>query len=69
MGSAKKLLQEFWKLNHLYGFNKSHAAKHAIISYQTAYLKTYYLKFIAASMTMDISNQINLVNFMRNLRD
>ena len=39
-----------------YGFNKSHAAAYAIISYQTAYLKTYYPKeFIAASMTMDIS--------------
>ncbi len=37
-----------------YGFNKSHAAAYAIISYQTAFLKTYYPKeFIAASMTMD----------------
>ena len=33
-----------------YGFNKSHAAAYAIISYQTAFLKTYYPKeFIAAS--------------------
>ena len=32
-----------------YGFNKSHAAAYAIISYQTAFLKTYYPKeFIAA---------------------
>jgi DNA polymerase-3 subunit alpha len=50
-----------------YGFNKSHAAAYAIISYQTAFLKTYYPKeFIAASMTMDISNQNKLVNFMKN---
>ena len=42
-----------------YGFNKSHAAAYAIISYQTAFLKTYYYKeFIAASMTM-ISTKIN----------
>ena len=27
-----------------YGFNKSHAAAYAIISYQTAFLKTYYPK-------------------------
>jgi DNA-directed DNA polymerase III (polc) len=41
-----------------YGFNKSHAAAYAIIAYQTAYLKTYYLhEFFSASMTMDISNQ------------
>ncbi len=33
-----------------YGFNKSHAAAYAIISYQTAFLKTYYPKeFIASS--------------------
>ena len=25
-----------------YGFNKSHSAAYAVISYQTAYLKTYY---------------------------
>ena len=47
-----------------YGFNKSHAAAYAIISYQTAFLKTYYPKeFIAASMTMDISNQNKLSEF------
>ncbi len=52
-----------------YGFNKSHAAAYAIISYQTAYLKTYYPKeFIAASMTMDISNQNKLGEFYEELK-
>ena len=52
-----------------YGFNKSHAAAYAIISYQTAYLKTYYPKeFIAASMTMDISNQGKLSEFYEELK-
>ena len=52
-----------------YGFNKSHAAAYAIISYQTAYLKTYYPKeFIAASMTMDISNQNKLNEFYEELK-
>ena len=52
-----------------YGFNKSHAAAYAIISYQTAYLKAYYPKeFIAASMTMDISNQNKLSEFYEELK-
>ncbi|MDC3119956.1 DNA polymerase III subunit alpha [Candidatus Pelagibacter sp.] len=51
-----------------YGFNKSHAAAYAIISYQTAFLKTYFPKeFIAASMTMDISNQNKLSEFYEEL--
>ena len=52
-----------------YGFNKSHAAAYAIISYQTAFLKTYYPReFIAASMTMDISNQNKLSEFYEELK-
>jgi len=52
-----------------YGFNKSHAAAYAIISYQTAFLKNYYPKeFIAASMTMDISNQNKLSEFYEELK-
>ena len=52
-----------------YGFNKSHAAAYGIISYQTAFLKTYYPKeFIAASMTMDISNQNKLSEFYEELK-
>ena len=52
-----------------YGFNKSHAAAYAIISYQTAFLKTYYPKeFFAASMTMDISNQNKLGEFHEELK-
>ena len=52
-----------------YGFNKSHAAAYAIISYQTSFLKTYYPKeFFAASMTMDISNQNKLSEFHEELK-
>ena len=52
-----------------YGFNKSHAAAYAIISYQTAYLKTYYPKeFFAASMTMELSNQNKLSEFYEELK-
>jgi len=52
-----------------YGFNKSHAAAYAIISYQTAFLKTYYPnEFFAASMTMDLSNQNKLSEFYEELK-
>jgi DNA polymerase-3 subunit alpha len=52
-----------------YGFNKSHAAAYAIISYQTAFLKTYYPReFFAASMTMDLSNQNKLSEFHEELK-
>ncbi len=46
-----------------YGFNKSHAAAYAIISYQTAFLKANYpVEFIAASMNLDIddTDKINI---------
>jgi DNA polymerase III subunit alpha len=47
-----------------YGFNKSHAAAYAIVSYQTAYLKTHYpVEFLAASMTLDMSNTDKLADF------
>ncbi|CAK6548147.1 MAG: DNA polymerase III subunit alpha [Candidatus Midichloria mitochondrii] len=38
-----------------YGFNKSHAAAYAVITYQTAYLKTHYTaEFLTASMNLEI---------------
>ncbi|PMY02790.1 DNA polymerase III subunit alpha, partial [Pseudomonas sp. MPR-R2A5] len=40
-----------------YGFNKSHAAAYALVSYHTAYMKAHYpVEFIAASMTLDLNN-------------
>jgi len=49
-----------------YGFNKSHAAAYAMISYQTAYLKAHYpVEFLAASMTYDMSNTDKLNDFRR----
>lgn len=38
-----------------YGFNKSHSAAYALVSYHTAWLKTHYpAAFMAATMTADI---------------
>jgi DNA polymerase III subunit alpha len=49
-----------------YGFNKSHAAAYAVISYQTAYLKANYpVEFLAASMTLDMGNTDKLMLFRR----
>jgi DNA polymerase-3 subunit alpha len=44
-----------------YGFNKSHAAAYAIVSYQTAYLKANYpVEFLSAMMTNDMSDTTKL---------
>ena len=47
-----------------YGFNKSHAAAYAVVSYQTAYLKANFREeFFAASMTLDAGNTDKLAMF------
>ena len=47
-----------------YGFNKSHAAAYALVSYQTAYLKANYpVEFMAASMALDAGNTDKLAVF------
>ena len=47
-----------------YGFNKSHAAAYALVSYQTAYMKANYREeFLAASMTLDMANTDKLAQF------
>ena len=47
-----------------YGFNKSHAAAYALVSYQTAWLKAnYQVEFLAASMTLDMQNTDKLAVF------
>jgi DNA polymerase-3 subunit alpha len=47
-----------------YGFNKSHAAAYALVSYHTAYMKTHYpVEFLAASMTLDLNNTDKLSEF------
>ncbi|HSG97174.1 MAG TPA: DNA polymerase III subunit alpha [Woeseiaceae bacterium] len=45
-----------------YGFNKSHSAAYAVLSYQTAYLKAHYpAAFMAAVMSADLQNTDRLV--------
>ena len=52
-----------------YGFNKSHAAAYALVSYHTAYLKANYREeFLAASMTLDMGNTDKLALFASEAR-
>ncbi|HXY58269.1 MAG TPA: DNA polymerase III subunit alpha [Methylocystis sp.] len=47
-----------------YGFNKSHSAPYAFITYQTAYLKAHWpAEFLAATMTFDKSATDKLAEF------
>jgi DNA polymerase-3 subunit alpha len=47
-----------------YGFNKSHSAPYALLTYQTAYMKVNYpVEFLAASMTLDMGNTDKLGEF------
>ncbi|MEE8296834.1 MAG: DNA polymerase III subunit alpha, partial [Hyphomicrobium sp.] len=52
-----------------YGFNKSHAAAYALVSYHTAYMKANYREeFLAASMTLDMGNTDKLALFASEAR-
>ncbi|MGX2969090.1 DNA polymerase III subunit alpha [Ursidibacter sp. B-7004-1] len=47
-----------------YGFNKSHSAAYALVSYQTLWLKAHYpAEFMAAVMTSELDNTDKIVGF------
>ena len=61
-GEVFDLMQRFAE----YGFNKSHAAAYALVSYQTAWLKANHpVAFLAASMTLDLGNTDKLALHMQ----
>lgn len=48
-----------------YGFNKSHSAAYALVSYQTLWLKAHYpAEFMAAVMTADMDNSEKVVGLV-----
>ncbi len=48
-----------------YGFNKSHAAGYALITYQTAWLKTHYpAAFMSAVLSLDLANTDKIIIFI-----
>lgn len=52
-----------------YGFNKSHSAAYALVSYQTAWLKTHYPPaFMAAVLSSDMDNTDKVVIFVEECR-
>lgn len=53
-----------------YGFNKSHSAAYALVSYQTLWLKTHYpAEFMAAVMSSDMQNTDKVVTFIEECRN
>ncbi len=52
-----------------YGFNKSHSAAYALVSYQTLWLKTHYpAAFMAAVLSSDMDNTDKVVTFIEECR-
>jgi DNA polymerase III subunit alpha len=53
-----------------YGFNKSHAVAYSVLSYQTAWLKTYYpAEFMAALLSSEIGNTDKVVQYINEARE
>ncbi len=79
MGGAKKLDVDLKKAEYVfdlmakfagYGFNKSHSAAYALISYQTAYLKAHYpAEFMAALLSCDVNNTDKVVRYIQESQD
>jgi len=66
--TAEKL---FELVNHFaeYGFNKSHSTAYAMISYQTAYLKTNYpVEFMAALLSIRMGSQEKVAQYVNETR-
>jgi DNA polymerase-3 subunit alpha len=52
-----------------YGFNKSHSAAYALISYQTAYLKAHYpVDYMAALLTSEVQDTDKVVKYIYEAR-
>ena len=70
VGQAKAL--EVWNLLDKfanYGFNKSHAAAYAVVSYQTAWLKANHpVEFMAAVMNLDLHQTEKLNVYVQECR-
>ena len=66
---AEKLFELIQKFAG-YGFNKSHAAAYALVTYQTAYLKAHSpTEFMAALLTSEMGNTDKVVRYINECRD
>ncbi|MGV3591083.1 MAG: DNA polymerase III subunit alpha [Gammaproteobacteria bacterium] len=67
-GQAEAIFQLMEKFAD-YGFNKSHSAAYALVSYQTAWLKCYYpAHFMAAVLSADMQNTDKIVVLIEECR-
>ncbi len=70
--SDKKAEKLFDLMAHFagYGFNKSHSAAYALVTYQTAYLKAHHrTDFMAALLTSEMGNADKMVGYFTECRD
>ena len=71
-GVSESLADEIFDLMEKfaeYGFNKSHSAAYALLTYQTAYLKAHHkTEFIAAVLTNDRDNADKVTKGIRSAR-
>lgn len=52
-----------------YGFNKSHSAAYALVTFQTGYFKTFYpVEFMAALLSTEVSSTDNIVKYIAEAR-
>lgn len=72
-GTSKEKASEIFDLMEKfaeYGFNKSHSAAYALISYHTAYLKTHHkVEFMSALLTSEIGNQDKILKYIAVCKD
>jgi DNA polymerase-3 subunit alpha len=71
-GISEKKAEKIFDLMALfaeYGFNKSHSAAYAYVSFQTAYLKTHYpVAFMAATLSADMNDTDKIVKSINECR-
>ncbi|MGX2982732.1 DNA polymerase III subunit alpha [Helicobacter sp. 23-1045] len=72
-GFARQKCESLWELIVKfaeYGFNKSHSAAYAFVTFQTAYLKTYYrYEFMAALLTSEKNKPDNINKYIEECRN
>lgn len=72
-GTSEKKAEKIFDLIEYfagYGFNKSHSAAYALITYQTAYLKAHYpVEYMAAMLTCEMGKMDKVTAGIRECRD
>jgi DNA polymerase-3 subunit alpha len=64
---AKEMFESIEKFAR-YGFNKSHSAAYAVISYQTAYLKAHYTVEYMCALLSSTSDQDDIIKYVNDAR-